>query len=330
MMLSEKELNWLEKVKKITEKIKQLYQLLELLEKSKLKETDSYNNIINKLKNLVLEEQKYYKNDYLLDDSFYRILMCLKQQPEKADYRIINRLNSSLVEFNNYKKLEETLRTKNYSLESTTKMKNQKDLNQLLIKGIREKQNIFSFIEEDQQKLTLFYLKKDIDFINSAVLKECLLEMKYAQAFEFQTLETDLLSKKFTITKPSILSEYEIQDILEISDYIVEKLKKQILETKMSQIITKLLKYDDDYYALSKNHLVILYFKNSLKSVLDLADDQTVRSSYNEIMKYFDSNSYLLKYENRVMSENLITSLFEERYKKCQEIDYCYPAKNLN
>lgn len=314
MINSKQERDWLNKVKLISKKIDVIYEQLEDLEKNDKKNTFIYQELIGELKNLIQEEQKCYKNEFLKDENYLEIANYLDNNlDERTNFRIANRLNTILTEYYNKQQLQTYLTYNNVGLYIRHLAEdNNEKIRELLIEQIFQGSSISIILYNQISLLNLYYLKEYIDELNNQNLKDEFIEIKYDFSFTDQYTELAMINKNFNIEKPELLSYQDYEKLLKANYSIISQTKEELLEETINFAISELLEIEDEY-RLIYDDIELLNVESTLKAALYLAENKTVDNIYNEIAEYLESDYYKNNYQSNIASQNIILEIFRER-----------------
>ncbi len=315
--LSEIEQIIFKRLTNVTERIELTYKNLENLEISNKKNTNAYQNEVNRLKQLISLELDYYSEEIAIDEDYINILNKTEEENIKIPTRMKNKLEEIKKDYECKQEIEDGYTKDDINAFYNLGYAKPTDIYKTIRNEAALKNNLSKILQKEQKLLALYHLENMITPQNSKQ-RNFLIKTKY-EDIKNNFLEDKFFSTNFEIEEPEILSNSNLSFFLGVAENDIEKNKEDILERQLEKIIITIANTPDYYYDETAVYLLLTKLKSILKATLELTDDKTAQYTYNTTIKYLKSNDYSTTHPTNTISKGIIIDIIKERKNNCKE-----------
>ena len=311
--LSNREKEWLEETKTLTNEIKKIYENLYKEEISNRKNKKIYKENLELLKTLIGVELNQYSKDRITEQELSNILEKVKED-DSIQKRMLKQIKEKAE---NYKYLThvEELTDEDRALFAMIGYDSDIEIYNLIQNNIYLKRNLTKILSEEQKLLSLYYLDQESKQKKSDKVTKYITKTKYKYCDE-DLLDRRLLSSTFTIEEPDLVSIKEISSLLKRNEFEVITTKEELLQRKIESLIIAILDTPDHYYDEIEPHLLILRLNSLLKAAISLSEQETKQIAYHETLRFLNSKTYNQNHNTNNISKSLVLNTIKEEIKE--------------
>ena len=256
--ITKKDEDFIQKLLMIDEEIYKIYDKLSDLEFNNLLNTKEYQELLVRLKDLIV-----------IEDSIYNL--------EKFDKERIKKLLNYLFNEEKFNKMDvKSLIARRISCELNNQYSNF---------AIDEKAKLVSSISNDLQNITIFFANeyiKNQDF--SKYKKEIIRSMKYFNVFFDKRLERNMVDSNFVIPDNIYISSNLFAEYLKVSDTELDDIKICFLNNIVLFQANFIATCPDSAFSNFDTYLNLIFSKCSLKAALILFPNYITDKFYDSIL----------------------------------------------
>lgn len=311
--LSNREKEWLEETKKLTNEIKKIYENLYKEEISNRKNKKIYKENLELLKTLIGVELNQYSKDRITEQELSNILEKVKED-DSIQKRMLKQIKEKAENYKYLTQVEE-LTDEDRALFAMIGYDSDIEIYNLIQNNIYLKRNLTKILSEEQKLLSLYYLDQESKQKKSDKVTKYITKTKYKYCDE-DLLDRRLLSSTFTIEEPDLVSIKEISSLLKRNEFEVITTKEELLQRKIESLIIAILDTPDHYYDEIEPHLLMIRLNSLLKATISLSEQETKQRAYQETLRYLNSKTYNQNHNTNNISKSLVLNTIKEEIKE--------------
>lgn len=311
--LSNREKEWLEETKTLTNEIKKIYENLYKEEISNRKNKKIYKENLELLKTLIGIELNQYSKDRITEQELSNILEKVKED-DSIQKRMLKQIKEKAENYKYLTQVEE-LTDEDRALFAMIGYDSDIEIYNLIQNNIYLKRNLTKILSEEQKLLSLYYLDQESKQKKSDKVTKYITKTKYKYCDE-DLLDRRLLSSTFTIEEPDLVSIKEISSLLKRNEFEVITTKEEILQRKIESLIIAILDTPDYYYDEIEPHLLMLRLNSLLKAAISLSEQETKQIAYHETLRFLNSKTYHQNHNTNNISKSLVLNTIKEEIKE--------------
>lgn len=311
--LSNREKEWLEETKKLTNEIKKIYENLYKEEISNRKNKKIYKENLELLKTLIGVELNQYSKDRITEQELSNILEKVKED-DSIQKRMLKQIKEKAENYKYLTQVEE-LTDEDRALFAMIGYDSDIEIYNLIQNNIYLKRNLTKILSEEQKLLSLYYLDQESKQKKSDKVTKYITKTKYKYCDE-DLLDRRLLSSAFTIEEPDLVSIKEISSLLKRNEFEVITTKEELLQRKIESLIIAILDTPDHYYDEIEPHLLMLRLNSLLKAAISLSEQETKQTAYHETLRFLNSKTYNQNHNTNNISKSLVLNTIKEEIKE--------------
>ncbi len=311
--LSNREKEWLEETKTLTNEIKKIYENLYKEEISNRKNKKIYKENLELLKTLIGVELNQYSKDRITEQELSNILEKVKED-DSIQKRMLKQIKEKAENYKYLTQVEE-LTDEDRALFAMIGYDSDIEIYNLIQNNIYLKRNLTKILSEEQKLLSLYYLDQESKQKKSDKVTKYITKTKYKYCDE-DLLDRRLLSSTFTIEEPDLVSIKEISSLLKRNEFEVITTKEELLQRKIESLIIAILDTPDHYYDEIEPHLLILRLNSLLKAAISLSEQETKQIAYHETLRFLNSKTYNQNHNTNNISKSLVLNTIKEEIKE--------------
>lgn len=311
--LSNREKEWLEETKKLTNEIKKIYENLYKEEISNRKNKKIYKENLELLKTLIGVELNQYSKDRITEQELSNILEKVKED-DSIQKRMLKQIKEKAENYKYLTQVEE-LTDEDRALFAMIGYDSDIEIYNLIQNNIYLKRNLTKILSEEQKLLSLYYLDQESKQKKSDKVTKYITKTKYKYCDE-DLLDRRLLSSTFTIEEPDLVSIKEISSLLKRNEFEVITTKEELLQRKIESLIIAILDTPDYYYDEIEPHLLMLRLNSLLKAAISLSEQETKQTAYHETLRFLNSKTYNQNHNTNNISKSLVLNTIKEEIKE--------------
>lgn len=312
-ILSNREKEWLEETKTLTNEIKKIYENLYKEEISNRKNKKKYKENLELLKTLIGVELNQYSKDRITEQELSNILEKVKED-DSIQKRMLKQIKEKAENYKYLTQVEE-LTDEDRALFAMIGYDSDIEIYNLIQNNIYLKRNLTKILSEEQKLLSLYYLDQESKQKKSDKVTKYITKTKYKYCDE-DLLDRRLLSSTFTIEEPDLVSIKEISSLLKRNEFEVITTKEEILQRKIESLIIAILDTPDYYYDEIEPHLLMLRLNSLLKAAISLSEQETKQIAYHETLRFLNSKTYNQNHNTNNISKSLVLNTIKEEIKE--------------
>lgn len=311
--LSNREKEWLEETKALTNEIKKIYENLYKEEISNRKNKKIYKENLELLKTLIGVELNQYSKDRITEQELSNILEKVKED-DSIQKRMLKQIKEKAENYKYLTQVEE-LTDEDRALFAMIGYDSDIEIYNLIQNNIYLKRNLTKILSEEQKLLSLYYLDQESKQKKSDKVTKYITKTKYKYCDE-DLLDRRLLSSAFTIEEPDLVSIKEISSLLKRNEFEVIATKEELLQRKIESLIIAILDTPDHYYDEIEPHLLMLRLNSLLKAAISLSEQETKQTAYHETLRFLNSKTYNQNHNTNNISKSLVLNTIKEEIKE--------------
>lgn len=311
--LSNREKEWLEETKTLTNEIKKIYENLYKEEISNRKNKKKYKENLELLKTLIGVELNQYSKDRITEQELSNILEKVKED-DSIQKRMLKQIKEKAENYKYLTQVEE-LTDEDRALFAMIGYDSDIEIYNLIQNNIYLKRNLTKILSEEQKLLSLYYLDQESKQKKSDKVTKYITKTKYKYCDE-DLLDRRLLSSTFTIEEPDLVSIKEISSLLKRNEFEVITTKEELLQRKIESLIIAILDTPDHYYDEIEPHLLMLRLNSLLKAAISLSEQETKQTAYHETLRFLNSKTYNQNHNTNNISKSLVLNTIKEQIKE--------------
>jgi len=311
--LSNREKEWLEETKTLTNEIKKIYENLYKEEISNRKNKKIYKENLELLKTLIGVELNQYSKDRITEQELSNILEKVKED-DSIQKRMLKQIKEKAENYKYLTQVEE-LTDEDRALFAMIGYDSDIEIYNLIQNNIYLKRNLTKILSEEQKLLSLYYLDQESKQKKSDKVTKYITKTKYKYCDE-DLLDRRLLSSTFTIEEPDLVSIKEISSLLKRNEFEVITTKEELLKRKIESLIIAILDTPDHYYDEIEPHLLMLRLNSLLKAAISLSEQETKQIAYHETLRFLNSKTYNQNHNTNNISKSLVLNTIKEQIKE--------------
>lgn len=311
--LSNREKEWLEETKTLTNEIKKIYENLYKEEISNRKNKKKYKENLELLKTLIGVELNQYSKDRITEQELSNILEKVKED-DSIQKRMLKQIKEKAENYKYLTQVEE-LTDEDRALFAMIGYDSDIEIYNLIQNNIYLKRNLTKILSEEQKLLSLYYLDQESKQKKSDKVTKYITKTKYKYCDE-DLLDRRLLSSTFTIEEPDLVSIKEISSLLKRNEFEVITTKEELLQRKIESLIIAILDTPDHYYDEIEPHLLMLRLNSLLKAAISLSEQETKQTAYHETLRFLNSKTYNQNHNTNNISKSLVLNTIKEEIKE--------------
>lgn len=312
--LSNREKEWLEETKTLTNEIKKIYENLYKEEISNRKNKKVYKENLELLKTLIGIELNQYSEDRITEQELSNILEIIKEN-DSIPKRMLKQIKEKAENYKYLIQAEENLTDEDREIFAMIGYDSDIEIYNLIQNNIYLKRNLTKILSEEQELLSLYYLDQKSKQKKSDKVTKYVTKTKYKYCEE-DLLDRKLLSSTFKIKEPDLISIKELSSLLKRNNIEVITTKEEILQKKIESLIIAILDTTDYYYEEIESHLLMIKLNSLLKAAISLSELETKQISYQETVRYLNSKTHNQNHNTNNISKGLVLSTIKEEINK--------------
>lgn len=320
--LNLEELQQMENILQLAQKISEIYDKLSELEINNQKNTKQYNELIKLLNNTLKQEEKIYSSINLSNDSCLKYLELIASQTQMPIGD--NKVTTTMKYMSN--KAYRRVYLKLFALlESTEEFQKSimpdpiadhfsqldKKIKKEIIDSFNSSIKLNNSLNSDINNIFLSILEEIITSSKYKEYKNELIKAKYCIIYGHSNLEKMMIQSNFDVPEIVYTSSKITNDLLISSDAVYNLTKILQLRNKARIEIDTLLKIKDSEYQQKDINITAIIIQCYIRALLSLMNSNEVQTFNEEFHDKIDSKEYLKEHPTDRISEELIINCFK-------------------